>query len=78
MAFPPLGIDTLSAVVRQHGYQVRMFDTCHLQMKPHHIAQAVKEEQPVVIAIATHESGKLYRFGLWHQSRFPESTRSTQ
>ena len=53
MAFPPLGIETLAPVVRQHGYQVRMFDTCHPQMKPHHIARAVKEERPAVIAISS-------------------------
>ena len=29
MAFPPLGIQTLAPVVRQHGHQVRLFDTCH-------------------------------------------------
>ena len=52
MAFPPLGIETLAPVVRQHGNQVRMFDTCHPQMKPHHITQAVQEEQPAVIAVS--------------------------
>ncbi len=52
MAFPPLGIETLAPVVRQHGYRVRMFDTCHPQMKPQHIAQAVREEQPEVIALS--------------------------
>jgi hypothetical protein len=36
MAFPPLGIENLAPVVRQHGYRVRMFDTCHPQMKPQH------------------------------------------
>jgi len=29
MAFPPLGIETLAPVVRRHGHQVCMFDTCH-------------------------------------------------
>ena len=29
MAFPPLGIQTLAPVLRLHGHQVRMFDTCH-------------------------------------------------
>ncbi|KPK18398.1 MAG: radical SAM protein [Nitrospira bacterium SG8_3] len=52
MAFPPLGIETLAPVVRQHGYRVRMFDTCHPQMKPQHMAQAVEEEQPDVIALS--------------------------
>ena len=44
MAFPPLGIETLAPVVRQHGHRVRMFDTCHPQMKAEHIVKAVKEE----------------------------------
>jgi radical SAM superfamily enzyme YgiQ (UPF0313 family) len=52
MAFPPLGIETLAPVVRQHGYGVRMFDTCHPQMKPHHIAQAAKEDQPGAIGLS--------------------------
>ena len=29
MAFPPLGIQTLAPVLRQHGHEVRLFDTCH-------------------------------------------------
>ena len=33
MAFPPLGIQTLAPVLRQHGHAVRMFDTCHPEMK---------------------------------------------
>jgi len=41
MAFPPLGIETLAPIVRQHGHTVRMFDTCHPQMKAEHIAEAV-------------------------------------
>jgi anaerobic magnesium-protoporphyrin IX monomethyl ester cyclase len=52
MAFPPLGIQTLAPVLRQHGHQVRMFDTCHPEMKPEHLAQAVKQEHPDVIAIS--------------------------
>ncbi len=52
MAFPPLGIETLASVVRQHGHQVRMFDTCHPQMKAEQIAAAVKEERPDVIALS--------------------------
>jgi radical SAM superfamily enzyme YgiQ (UPF0313 family) len=52
MAFPPLGIETLAPVVRQHGHDVRMFDTCHPRMKEEHIAQAVIEERPDVIAIS--------------------------
>ena len=52
MAFPPLGIQTLAPVLRQHGHQVRMFDTCHPQMKAEHIAQAVALDQPNVIALS--------------------------
>ena len=52
MAFPPLGIETLAPAVRQHGHRVRMFDTCHPQMKAEHIAQAVKDERPDVIALS--------------------------
>ena len=52
MAFPPLGIQTLAPVLRQRGHQVRMFDTCHPQMKAEHIAQAVAAERPDVIALS--------------------------
>lgn len=52
MAFPPLGIETLAPVVRQHGHEVRMFDTCHPRMKAEHIAQAVGEESPDLIALS--------------------------
>ncbi len=52
MAFPPIGIETLAPVVRQHGHEVRMFDTCHPQMKEEHIAEAVREERPDVIALS--------------------------
>ncbi len=52
MAFPPLGIQTLAPVLRQRGHRVRMFDTCHPQMKAEHIAQAVAEERPDVIALS--------------------------
>ena len=52
MAFPPLGIETLAPAVRQHGHRVRMFDTCHPQMTAEHIAQAVKDENPDVIALS--------------------------
>jgi anaerobic magnesium-protoporphyrin IX monomethyl ester cyclase len=52
MAFPPLGIQTLAPVLRQHGHRVRMFDTCHPQMKAEHIAKAVKEDRPDVIALS--------------------------
>ena len=52
MAFPPLGIQTLAPVLRLHGHEVRMFDTCHPEMKQDHVAQAVKEENPDVIALS--------------------------
>jgi anaerobic magnesium-protoporphyrin IX monomethyl ester cyclase len=52
MAFPPLGIQTLAPVLRQQGHAVRMFDTCHPQMKAEHIAQAVKDERPDVIGLS--------------------------
>ena len=46
MAFPPLGIETLAPVLRQHGHRVRMFDTCHPKMKIEHIIHAVESELP--------------------------------
>src|SRR5512135_3926534 len=52
MGFPPLGIETLAPVLRQHGHQVRMFDTCHPAMKEPHIAQAMKEDRPDVLALS--------------------------
>ena len=52
MGFPPLGIQTLAPVLRRHGHQVRMFDTCHPQMQAEHVAQAVEEERPDVIALS--------------------------
>ena len=52
MAFPPFGIETLAPVVRQRGHDVRMFDTCHPEMKEVDIANAVREEQPDVIALS--------------------------
>ncbi len=52
MAFPPLGIETLAPVIREHGHEVRMFDTCHPRMKEEHIAAAVCEEKPDVIALS--------------------------
>ena len=52
MAFPPLGIQTLAPVLRQRGHQVRLFDTCHPQMKAEHIAQAAAADQPDVIALS--------------------------
>jgi radical SAM superfamily enzyme YgiQ (UPF0313 family) len=52
MAFPPIGIETLAPVVRQQGHEVRMFDTCHPQMKEEHIAEAAGAERPDVIALS--------------------------
>ena len=52
MAFPPLGIQTLAPVLRQHGHQVRLFDTCHPQMQAEHLAQAAAEDRPDVIALS--------------------------
>jgi len=52
MAFPPLGIETLAPIVRKHGHQVRLFDTCHPLMKAAHIADAVRDQQPDVIALS--------------------------
>ena len=46
MAFPPLGIQTLAPVLRQHGHRVRLFDTCHPQMQAEHIAQAAEAGAP--------------------------------
>jgi len=52
MAFPPIGIETLAPIVRQHGHEVRMFDTCHPLMKERHIAEAVLDEKPDVISLS--------------------------
>ncbi len=52
MAFPPLGIQTLAPVLRREGHRVRMFDTCHPEMQAEHIAQAVKEERPDLMALS--------------------------
>ena len=52
MAFPPLGIQTLASVIRDHGHAVTMFDTCHPQMQEEHIEQAVKDENPDIIALS--------------------------
>jgi radical SAM superfamily enzyme YgiQ (UPF0313 family) len=52
MGFPPLGIETLAPVLRQHGHQVRMFDTCHPSMKERDIAQALREDPPDVVALS--------------------------
>lgn len=52
MAFPPLGIQTLAPILRQKDHKVRMFDTCHFQMKTEHILQAVRDEKPDAIALS--------------------------
>lgn len=52
MAFPPLGIQTLAPVLREHGHRVRMFDTCHPQMQTAHVAQAVVDDQPDAIGLS--------------------------
>ena len=52
MGFPPLGIQTLAPILRQHGHWVQMFDTCHPKMKTPHILKAVEEQQPDVIALS--------------------------
>jgi radical SAM superfamily enzyme YgiQ (UPF0313 family) len=52
MAFPPLGIQTLAPVLRQHGHEVHLFDTCHPQMKEEHITQAALKDKPDVLALS--------------------------
>src|SRR5215471_6187879 len=52
MGFPPLGIETLAPVLRKHGHQVRMFDTCHPNMKEADVAEAVRADRPDAIAIS--------------------------
>jgi len=52
MAFPPLGIQTLAPVIRQHGHDVIMFDTCHPQMQEADIESEVIEQKPDVIALS--------------------------
>jgi len=52
MAFPPLGIQTLAPVLRQHGHRVRLFDTCHPQMTVEHVADAAIAERPDVIGLS--------------------------
>lgn len=52
MGFPPLGIETLAPILRQLGHEVRMFDTCHPQMKEPDIAQALRDDPPEVVALS--------------------------
>ena len=51
-AFPPLGIQTLAPVLRHGGHTVRMFDTCHPDMRADQIAFAIEEERPDVVALS--------------------------
>jgi len=67
MAYPPLGIQTLAPILRQHGHRVRMFDTCHPKMKTQHILKAVEEQQPDVIA-----------FSLLSSSTYPQTKNMTK
>ncbi len=52
MGFPPLGIETLAPVIREHGHEVVMYDTCHPFMKPEHIAEDLIDQNPDVIALS--------------------------
>jgi radical SAM superfamily enzyme YgiQ (UPF0313 family) len=52
MAFPPLGIQTLAPVLRQHGHEVQLFDTCHPGMKKEHIASEAASRKPDVFALS--------------------------
>ncbi|MCZ6898806.1 MAG: radical SAM protein [Bacteroidetes bacterium] len=52
MAFPALGIETLAPVIREHGHEVVMYDTCHPFMKEEHIAQDAVDQDPDVIALS--------------------------
>lgn len=52
LAYPPLGIQTLAPILRQRGHRVRMFDTCHPQMKARDIVRAAEEERPDVVALS--------------------------
>jgi len=51
-AFPPLGIQTLAPVLRRCGHRVRMFDTCHPDMRAEQIAAAIEEERPDAVALS--------------------------
>ncbi len=52
MGFPPLGVETLAPILRKHGHEVRMFDTCHPGMKERDIAQALQDDSPDVVALS--------------------------
>ncbi len=51
-AFPPLGIQTLAPVLRRGGHRVRMFDTCHPDMRAQHIVAAIQEDRPDAVALS--------------------------
>lgn len=52
MAFPPLGIQTLAPILRQYGHKVRLFDTCHPEMKKEHIALEINLHKPDVVGLS--------------------------
>jgi len=52
MAFPPLGIQILAPILRQHGHEVRLFDTCHPEMKDPQIAAEIGKQLPDVVALS--------------------------
>ncbi len=52
MGFPPLGIETLAPVIREHGHEVMMYDTCHPFMKQEHVVQDAMDQNPQVIALS--------------------------
>ena len=52
MGFPPLSIQTLAPVLRRRGHSVRLFDTCHPQMKAAHIAACAAQVKPDAIGLS--------------------------
>lgn len=52
MAFPPLGIQTLAPILRLHGHEVMLFDTCHPEMKAPQIAAEMVKQIPDLIALS--------------------------
>jgi len=52
MAYPPLGIQTLAPILRKHNHNVRLFDTCHPEMKKENIALEINSEKPDVVGIS--------------------------
>ena len=52
MAFPPLGIQTLAPILRQHGHEVQLFDTCHPEMKGIQISAETDKQRPDLIALS--------------------------